>query len=143
MQKNIRFYNVYLLFLLLFFCIACNNESQTADREEQNDEIIQIPTVSSDCLANNDIDFDRTIKVARNSMGYVRIRSNDSFTQGDLDNVIGTVKCGASLNAYLPEKFRAQVDGMVLSTRNPYYIVKVKNEEGVDCIGYIAGWILE
>ncbi len=134
--------SIFALLFTLFY--GCTKESPNTTTDNLNPKIpqVEIPIVSSKCSFDTNLIFDRTVRAGKNTLGYVRIRSNNSFEQSNLDNVIGTVKSGTILKAYLPEKFRDQVDGTIVSTRNPYYIIKVKNKDGHNCIGYVAGWTL-
>ena len=126
--------------ILIFGC--------TTETPQTNDKTVvsipQTPVLSNECVTNKEhIVFDRIIVVNDNTLGYARVRSDDSyFHPGNNDNLIGNVACGTKLHAFLPEIYRGMVDGMVESTRNPYYIIQLRDSSGNDCVGYIAGHVI-
>ena len=127
---------------MFFVYISCNN---SAIKENKSEEIHpEIPVFSINCLENSShLIFDRLIVINDNSLGYARIRNDDTyFHPGYKDNLTGHVKCGTVLHAFLPEIYRGIVDGNEVSTRNPYYIVQIKDSAGNICIGYIAGHVI-
>ena len=133
-----------LIPIALLFLFSCGNETRVEEPEALKVEAV-IPVIANKCINNKDsLVFDRKIRVADNTLGYARVRSNSgSFHPGDNDNYLGKVACGSILNAYLPEIYRPIVDGIMESTRNPYYIIQVKDSTGNDCIAYIARHVIE
>lgn len=130
------------ILIILVVIVSCRSNHDETNRH--NESIPIIPILSSECVSNqNNIVFDRKIMVNDNTLGYARIRNNSNyFHPGHDDNLIGNVPCGTIMNAHLPEAFREIVDGMVQSTRNPYYIIQLKDSTGNNCIGYIAGHVV-
>lgn len=129
------------IFIILLF--GCNSDIPTSEHQVEGN-LPEVPVISMLCTENSaNLIFDRKIKVLDNTLGYARVRSDDNyFHPGHNDNLIGNVKCGTVMNTFLPEIYRGMVDGMVESTRNPYYIVQLKDSSGNDCIGYIAGHVI-
>ncbi len=132
-----------LVFILIILLAGCANEAPKTD-DKLEEPLPEVPVLSSGCVENSEhLIFDRKIKVLDNTLGYARVRNDDTyFHPGHEDNIIGNVKCGTVMHAFLPEIYRGMVDGIVESTRNPYYIVQLRDSSGNDCIGYIAGHVI-
>ena len=136
------------LLALLLTLASCNTSSpethQTTPPEAGAPSLVSpapiFPVMDSTCDGPSEhYPFDLTISVKDNTLGYARVRSNSNyFHPGYEDNLLGTVPCGAVMHAFLPEHFRDTLP----STRNPYYVVKVLDQSGDTCVGYIAGHVV-
>jgi hypothetical protein len=123
------------IFIFPVFLIACSSGINYEAEVYGEDHIIVVDRCRV-LKTLDESDFDIEIRVTKNSLGYARIRANDSFSSSDTNNVLAHAKCWSVLKARVPDRYRNN-DGTPF--RKPYcYEVLIEDASNCQCVGYIS-----